>query len=120
MEQLQSAEGWAIGGKTENTGFACAHCGATVEPLRSGGYRNHCPHCLWSVHVDVIPGDRASGCRGAMEPTAVDYKAPKGFVVVHRCTCCGIVRRNRAAPDDVDALVRFMSDGRYRRSRTRS
>jgi DNA-directed RNA polymerase subunit RPC12/RpoP len=105
VEQLQRAEGWAIGRKGENTGFACAHCGADVKPLSNGSYRNHCPHCLWSRHVDETPGDRASACRGPMPPVGVEYRAPKGFVLVHRCERCRALRRNRAAPDDVDALV---------------
>ena len=35
-----------------DSGFTCAHCGREVEAL---GYtsRNHCPFCLWSLHVDV-------------------------------------------------------------------
>jgi DNA-directed RNA polymerase subunit RPC12/RpoP len=109
VEQLQRAEGWAIGRKSENAGFACARCGADVEPLTNGGYRNHCPRCLWSVHVDEAPGDRASSCGGALAPVGVDYRGAKGFVVVHRCESCGATRRNRAAPDDVDALIRLMA-----------
>ena len=112
MEQLQRAEGRAIGRKDENTGFACAHCGADVEPLRNGGYRNHCPRCLWSVHVDEAPGDRASSCGGPLAPVGIDYRGSKGFVVIHCCELCGAVRRNKAAPDDVDALVALMATGR--------
>lgn len=50
-----------------DSGFVCAHCGKKVEPL---GYtsRNHCPFCLWSLHVDENPGDRACECGGEMEP----------------------------------------------------
>ncbi len=120
MEQLQPPEAWAIGRTTENAGFTCAQCRADVEPLRNGSYRNHCPRCLWSRHVDERPGDRASRCGAPMEPVDVDYRAAKGFVVVHRCTRCGIVRRNRAAPDDVDALVALMSARDQRGRRTRS
>jgi DNA-directed RNA polymerase subunit RPC12/RpoP len=109
VEQLQRAEGRAIGSKTENSGFACAHCGADVEALGNGGYRNHCPRCLWSVHVDEAPGDRASSCGGALAPVAVDYRANKGFVVIHHCERCGVLRRNKAAPDDVDALLALMA-----------
>jgi DNA-directed RNA polymerase subunit RPC12/RpoP len=109
VEQLQIAEGPAIARTIENAGFACAHCRADVERLRNGSYRNHCPRCLWSRHVDERPGDRASACGGPMEPVDVDHTPAKGFVVVHRCTRCRTVRRNRAAPDDVDALVAFMS-----------
>ena len=111
MEQLQRAEGWAIARKTENTGFTCAHCGADVEPLPTGSCRNHCPRCLWSLHVDNVPGDRASGCGGSMQAIGVDYRAAKGFVVVHRCARCGAERRNKAAPDDVEALIELMRAG---------
>lgn len=92
--------------------FVCAHCGKTVEPL---GYssRNHCPFCLWSLHLDVNPGDRAADCGGQMEPVRVEVDARRGFVIVHRCTRCGAVRRNRAAheakvqPDDKRLLIRL-------------
>ena len=48
-----------------DSGFICAHCGKEVQPL---GYtsRNHCPFCLWSLHLDENPGDRASDCGGQM------------------------------------------------------
>jgi hypothetical protein len=87
------------------------HCGAAVEALQNGSYRNHCPVCLYSLHVDERPGDRASSCGGLMEPVAVDYRSAKGFMVVHRCLRCGFTRPNRAAPDDMDALIRLMRRG---------
>ena len=92
--------------------FVCAHCGKVVEPL---GYssRNHCPFCLWSLHVDVNPGDRACTCGGQMEPIGVEVSAKKGYVIVHRCVRCGEIRRNRAAneakvqPDDIKKIIRL-------------
>jgi predicted RNA-binding Zn-ribbon protein involved in translation (DUF1610 family) len=95
--------------KNDN-GFICAHCGREVKPL---GYtsRNHCPFCLWSLHVDVNPGDRANPCGGALEPIAAEPHPRHGFVVVHRCTVCGEIRRNRAAheaavqPDNKALLI---------------
>ncbi|MDQ4039430.1 MAG: RNHCP domain-containing protein [Actinomycetota bacterium] len=76
-----------------------------------GHYRNHCPHCLWSRHVDVAPGDRASDCLGLMEPTGMaDKGGGKGWQIVHRCTVCGhrqpnrVVREGRS-PDDLDLLL---------------
>ena len=39
--------------KSENTGFICAYCGADAKPLTNGSYRNHCPLCLHSLHVDI-------------------------------------------------------------------
>lgn len=83
-----------------NEGFTCAQCGGGVAPLANGSVRNHCPHCLWSRHVDVHPGDRASDCGGDLEPVAVEKDGKKGWLVVHRCTRCGARRRNRAALDD--------------------
>ena len=93
-----------------DSGFVCAHCGKRVEPL---GYtsRNHCPFCLWSVHVDVNPGDRANPCGGLMEPIAAEPDARRGYIIVHRCEKCGAVRRNRAAheapvqPDDLGLII---------------
>jgi DNA-directed RNA polymerase subunit RPC12/RpoP len=99
-------------GQGVNRPFTCAECGADVLPLVSGGYRNHCPYCLCSLHVDVNPGDRANDCGGVMEPVGAELTGKKGWVVVHRCRRCGEVRRNKAAledprqPDDVAALAR--------------
>ncbi|MGH3301842.1 MAG: RNHCP domain-containing protein [Streptosporangiaceae bacterium] len=59
----------------QNQGFAGAQCGQLVRPLVNGSYRNHCPACLWSQHVDVRPGDRASPCCGLMESTGSSQAA---------------------------------------------
>ena len=84
----------------------CEHCGKQVSPLEHGTYRNHCPHCLHSKHVDAQgPGDRASVCGGLMEPIGLDQDGKKGFVILHRCTKCSIERRNKAAPDDDLAIM---------------
>jgi len=81
--------------------FTCENCGSLVAPLLKGTYRNHCPKCLFSKHVDAEgPGDRASGCGGLMEPIALDQDGKKGFVLIHKCEKCGKISRNKAAPDD--------------------
>jgi hypothetical protein len=54
---------------------------------------------LWSVHVDVYPGDRAASCRALMRPVGVLYERGE-FIVVHECTDCAALRRNRASPHD--------------------
>lgn len=99
--------------KRENTGFTCAHCGATVTALTNGSYRNHCPCCLYSLHVDNTPGDRQSDCRGLMEPIRVTYSSKKGYQIMHRCSVCGTVKTNRIAehtdmPDELQLLIDFM------------
>jgi hypothetical protein len=85
-----------------------------VAPLSNGSYRNHCPTCLWSKHVDIEPGDRAASCCGLMRPQCVDRRAGKGLVIVHECVVCGFVRPNRIADDriqgdDIDAIVALMT-----------
>ena len=98
--------------RKNDNGFICANCGYKVEPL---GYtsRNHCPVCLWSLHVDCNPGDRASECGGKMRPVAVETDPRRGYIIVHKCERCGAVKRNRAAheakvqPDDIELLIKL-------------
>ena len=97
--------------KNDNA-FICKNCGLEVQPL---GYssRNHCPHCLCSLHVDVNPGDRANSCGGIMRPIGAEPDPKKGYIIIHRCDKCGAVKRNRAAneakvqPDDIDYIIRL-------------
>ncbi|HEX8732550.1 MAG TPA: RNHCP domain-containing protein, partial [Ktedonobacterales bacterium] len=87
--------------------FTCGHCGRFVGALPSGGRnRNHCPFCLYSRHVDAErSGDRASPCKGMMEPVGV-FERPNGEeVIVHHCVKCGFERFNRVGADDDEALV---------------
>lgn len=64
---------------TENTAFQCGNCGANVAPLTNGSFRNHCPFCLFSKHLDNHPGDRLSNCKGLMRPISLDYSGKKVF-----------------------------------------
>ena len=102
--------------KEENTAFICANCGKQVLPLTNGSYRNHCPFCLYSLHVDFRPGDRASGCGGLMEPVGLTYHSRKGYQILHRCLKCGAMARNKIAentvmPDKVEILARLAAKG---------
>lgn len=71
--------------------FVCTHCG---EAVVGDGYTNHCPVCLYSRHVDVHPGDRASACGGPMEPVALESRHGE-WVITHACQTCGHVRKNK-------------------------
>jgi RNHCP domain len=82
--------------------FVCARCGHEVTGT---GYTNHCPQCLWSRHVDVLPGDRQATCLGMMRPVGVLFEQGE-FVLAQQCVECGHVWRNRCAPgDNRDALL---------------
>lgn len=87
--------------------FTCGNCSKKIEPLAAGSYRNHCPHCLFSKHVDQHgPGDRAAVCHGLMQPVGLDSTNKKGFIVLHLCTLCGKQNRNKCAPDDDLSKIR--------------
>ena len=76
--------------------FVCEHCGVTVV---GNGYTNHCPECLYSKHVDNIPGDRANSCGGLMPPLRVEPDST-GYIITHRCLICRAIKRNKAAAED--------------------
>lgn len=81
--------------------FTCKHCGWPVVSQGAGtDHRNHCPNCLYSVHLDEEPGDRASDCHGQMEPIGVWVRKGGEWALIHRCTQCGKVGSNRIAADD--------------------
>ena len=97
---------------TTNKAFRCHHCQQMVFPAEHIGttQRNHCPHCLWSCHVDTKPGNRASTCHGGMEPVGLTFKH-NGFdkygrartgdvMLIHHCQSCGTINLNRIAGDD--------------------
>lgn len=89
--------------------FVCAHCGLAVPPLGVTA-RDHCPRCLRSLHVDVVPGDRANTCGGLMDPIGVELAGDR-VTILYRCRKCGESHRNRALlegemPDQWRSLVK--------------
>ena len=93
--------------------FICKNCGRKVEKL---GYtsRDHCNFCLYSLHVDIMPGDRQNKCRGILKPINVIETAKKGKVIIYKCQKCGLEVRNIVANDDnedeiYDVVKRFAS-----------
>ncbi|SDZ64699.1 RNHCP domain-containing protein [Evansella caseinilytica] len=97
--------------KRENTAFICEQCGATVKPVTNGSYRNHCPYCLYSKHLDDKPGDRKSACQGLMMPIDIVYNPKKGYQIVHQCVSCGHIRRNLVATNTIqdDHIFTFLN-----------
>lgn len=84
---------------TEN--FKCEKCGHEVA---GNGYTNHCPNCLWSKHVDISPGDRLNTCGGMMEPIGVTKKGSE-YIILHKCTKCGLEKPNKANKEDSFQMI---------------
>ncbi len=81
-----------------------------VLPLQNGSYRNHCPFCLASLHVDIIPGDRKNSCYGLMRARGLIYNAKKGWQIIHKCQRCkeekvNIVAVDARQPDCLEAII---------------
>ncbi len=79
--------------------FICINCNRKVEKLKYTS-RDHCNHCLYSIHIDITPGDRANDCLGLLVPINVIETSKKGKVIIYRCKKCGQEVRNIVAQDD--------------------
>lgn len=79
--------------------FICKNCGRKVDKL---GYtsRDHCPFCLYSIHVDIEPGDRQNQCKGMLVPINVIADSKKGKVIIYKCCKCKKIVKNIIAKDD--------------------
>lgn len=83
----------------KDEGFICKNCGKRVEKL---GYtsRDHCKFCLWSLHVDVTPGDRLSNCKGNLKPINILTSSKKEMQIEYVCEVCKSKVKNIVAADD--------------------
>lgn len=83
--------------------FICENCGQQVLPL---GYtaRDHCPHCLYSKHVDIMPGDRANPCKGLLKPVGIE-KFKYTYKILYKCDSCNEPHKNIMAKDDSMELI---------------
>jgi hypothetical protein len=89
-----------------NKGFICKKCRKRVGKHEGGSCRNHCPFCLYSLHVDLnVPGDRQCECEGLMKPVGLQLNKKKGIRIAHVCQQCGLKSYNRTAPDDNYDLI---------------
>ena len=96
----------------ENQSFSCLNCKKAVPSLDNGSYRNHCPYCLYSLHVDISPGYRKSPCHGLMPGVSLKTHSKKGYQIIHKCLKCGAKRANIIAndtiqPDDIDKIKKL-------------
>lgn len=92
--------------RSHTDSFICKVCGAVVAAQGAGTlHRNHCPHCLSSLHLDRQPGDRSANCGGILEPIGIWVRKGGEWAVIHRCQRCGALRSNRVAADDNPAKL---------------
>lgn len=86
--------------------FICLICGQSVKGT---GYTDHCPNCLWSLHVDINPGDRKSKCQGLMEPVGV-IQGKGSWRILYKCQLCSYTHFNKSANNDnIDAIIELTS-----------
>lgn len=106
--------------------FNCSNCKTFIGDNEYMGtkYRNHCPTCLYSKHVDLNnPGDRKALCRSKMKPIGLTFKKEGidrngeekigELMLIHRCCNeeCGKISINRlAADDETQAIMNLYED----------
>ena len=88
--------------------FICDYCGKEVSKLNYTA-RDHCPYCLASKHVDIMPGDREESCHGKLIPIEMEnYKDT--YKIVYKCDKCHTIKKNiMAKDDDLDELLKIIN-----------
>ncbi len=95
--------------KMIDVSFTCRNCNYEVSPL---GYtaRDHCPNCLYSIHIDNNPGDRANECHGDLKPINIE-KFKDTYKIIYKCKKCNEIKRNIMANDDnYDTILKITSN----------
>ena len=88
--------------------FICLNCGKKVSKLNYSS-RDHCPYCLYSLHVDINPGDRQNTCKGLLEPIDIE-KFKDSYKIIYKCKSCGELHKNIMAKDDnYDEILKISS-----------
>lgn len=86
-----------------NQSFICVHCGAEVPPHPKSS-RDHCNKCLYALHVDIFPGDRANPCKGLLKPIGLKI-ANRKEKILYKCETCAEEVNCIVAPDDEREVV---------------
>ena len=86
--------------------FICINCGTKVKPLKYSS-RDHCPNCLYSIHIDINPGDRLNTCNGILKPIGIE-KYKKIYKILYKCEKCNAEHKNIMAKDDnMDEIIKI-------------
>ena len=84
--------------------FICENCNKNVEKLNYSA-RDHCPYCLYSKHVDILPGDRQNNCTGLLKPIKIE-KFKNTYKIIYQCEKCKELHKNIIAnDDDMDLII---------------
>lgn len=87
--------------------FICKNCNKEVKKLNYTA-RDHCPYCLYSKHLDIMPGDRANECMGLLVPIDIE-KFKDTYKIIYKCEKCGEIHKNIIATDDnFDEIINIM------------
>ena len=83
--------------------FICENCHKKITKL---GYtaRDHCNYCLYSKHVDIMPGDRKNNCLGLLKPIGIE-KYRDTYKIIYQCDKCHQFHKNIMARDDNMDLI---------------
>ncbi len=92
-------------------GFICENCGRTVEKLNYTS-RDHCPFCLYSKHVDIMPGDRLNECKGLLMPIGIE-KFKDTYKILYTCKKCKKSHKNIMAKDDDINMIIELSKSQF-------
>ena len=86
--------------------FECKNCHTFVE---GNGYTNHCPQCLYSLHIDNQPGDRQNLCQGLMQPIDIVTQGGSPVDIIHQCQKCLIIKQNKISDNDsTETIISIM------------
>ncbi len=92
--------------------FICENCGKNVEKLNYTA-RDHCPYCLYSKHVDILPGDRENLCHGLLKPVGIE-KFKNSYKIIYRCNKCKNLHKNiMALDDDMNLVIELSKNTTY-------
>ena len=83
--------------------FICENCKRNVNKLEYSA-RDHCPYCLYSKHLDIMPGDRKNECKGLLKPIGIE-KYRDTYKIIYQCEKCKQIHKNIMANDDNMDLI---------------
>lgn len=80
--------------------FICKNCNFEVVKSENFKGRNHCPKCLYSLHLDIFPNDNANSCHGLMQPVGTLQTEENELLIIHKCSTCDKSSRAKVVFDD--------------------